>query len=134
MLSMILTWLGNLLGGPFAKAAVDAYTAKLNSGNNSERIAAELAAKQAWVDAEKEKLEQQVVIAEEGHWWTAMIRPLFALPFVIFNFKVIVLDRLYGHGFTAELSPGLLDLEKVIVASYFGHAAIVSLGRLVKRA
>jgi|GEM_PF-3491933 len=29
MSSAFLVWLGNLLGGPFARAAVDAYRAKL---------------------------------------------------------------------------------------------------------
>ena len=41
MFATILGWLGNLLGGPFAKAAVDAYRAKLAAGNTSERIAAD---------------------------------------------------------------------------------------------
>ena len=44
MFTTLLGWLGNLLGGPFAKAAVDAYRAKLSSENTSEKIAADLAA------------------------------------------------------------------------------------------
>lgn len=44
MVSAVLSWLGSLLGGPFAKAAVDAYRAKLAAENTSEKIAADLAA------------------------------------------------------------------------------------------
>ena len=39
MLSAFLAWLGNLLGGPFARAAVDAYRTKLAAENTSEKIA-----------------------------------------------------------------------------------------------
>ncbi len=42
MLPAFLVWLGNLLGGPFARAAVDAYRAKLAAENTSEKIAADL--------------------------------------------------------------------------------------------
>ncbi len=38
MFATILGWLGNLIGGPFAKAAVDAYRAKLASDNTSRRL------------------------------------------------------------------------------------------------
>ena len=132
MLSMILTWIGNLLGGPFAKAAVDAYRAKLTSENSAEKIAADLAAQQLTLDVERQKLEQAVVIADEGRWWTAAIRPLFAAPFVAFLWKVIILDRVLGWR-TDDLLPWEVDLCKWIIASYFGHAALASLGRAVAR-
>ena len=35
MFATVLGWLGNLIGGPFAKAAVDAYRAKLTAENTS---------------------------------------------------------------------------------------------------
>lgn len=132
MLSMILTWLGGLLGGPFAKAAVDAYRAKLTAENSADKIAADLAVQQAQIDEQREALEQQVVIAEEGHWYTAIIRPLFALPFVIFLWKVIVWDRVFMHGFTEDLTPNETEVMTVVVASYFGHSAITTIGRILK--
>jgi hypothetical protein len=39
MLGIILGALGNLLGGPFAKAALDAYRLRLSAENASEKIA-----------------------------------------------------------------------------------------------
>ena len=59
----ILTWLGNLLGGPFAKAAVDAYRAKLSADNTAQRVAADLAARELAVEQREREL---------GHprcWW-----------------------------------------------------------------
>ena len=78
MFATVLGWLGNLLGGPFAKAAVDAYRAKLSAENTSEKIAADLAARELSVEARERKLATQVVLAEQGHWYTALPRPLFA--------------------------------------------------------
>jgi len=46
MFATVLGFLGNLLGGPFAKAAVDAYRAKLTADNTSDKIAADLAARE----------------------------------------------------------------------------------------
>ena len=84
MFATILGWLGNLLGGPFAKAAVDAYRAKLTSENTSEKIAADLAAREFGLEQRERELATQVVIAEEGRWFTALPRPLFAFAFVIY--------------------------------------------------
>ena len=56
-----LKWLGGLLGGPFAKAAVDAYKAKLTACNNSEKIAADLAGRELAVDQREAELQAQGV-------------------------------------------------------------------------
>lgn len=129
---MILSWLGSLLGGPFATAAVNAYKAKLDSENSADRIAANLAVQQAQIDQQRESVEQSTLVAEEGRWgpW---VRWGFAFPFVIFNAKVIVWDRMMHLGVTDPLSPELLGLEQWIVAAYFGHSAITIGARALAR-
>src|SRR5579872_6709260 len=107
MLATILSWLGNLLGGPFARAAVDAYQAKLTAGNDAQRIAAGLAARELAVAQRESELAAQTVIAEQGRWYTALPRPLFAFAFVIYAWKVVVWDKVLGawtHGVTDALS------------------------------
>jgi hypothetical protein len=56
MIAVVLGWLGNLLGGPFAKAALDAYRAKLAAGNRSERITANLATRELVVEQREREL------------------------------------------------------------------------------
>ena len=75
MFATVLGWLGNLIGGPFAKAAVDAYRAKLTAENTSEKIAADLAGRELGVEQRERELATQVVIAEQGRWYTALPRP-----------------------------------------------------------
>ena len=96
MFATLLGWLGNLLGGPFAKAAVDAYRAKLTADNTSEKIAADLTAREFAVEQREREVDAQIVVAEQGRWYTALPRPLFAAAFIIYTWKVVVLDRSSG--------------------------------------
>ncbi len=73
-LTSILTWLGNLLGGPFAKAAVDADRAKLSVRNTAQRVAADLAARELAVEQRERELDIQSSVAEEGNWSTGRAR------------------------------------------------------------
>jgi hypothetical protein len=81
----ILTWLGNLLGGPFEKAAIDAYRAKLSAENTSQKVAADLAARELAVEQRERELNAQLVVAEQGNWVTRWVRPIWAAPFVIYT-------------------------------------------------
>jgi hypothetical protein len=77
MISAVVGWLGNLLGGPFAKAALDAYRAKLAAGNTSERITADLAARELIVEKRECELVTQILIGEQGRWYTLFAKPTF---------------------------------------------------------
>jgi hypothetical protein len=44
---------------------------------------------------------------------------MFALPFVIYNFKIIVWDKVMGLGSTDGLSPELIQLQMIIFGAYF---------------
>jgi len=123
MFAMILGWLGNLLGGPFAKAAVDAYRAKLTAENTTEKTVADLAAREMSLDQREAEVNAQVVIAEQGNWVTRSVRPLFALPFILFTWKVVVWDKLlhaWTNGSTDPLDPRLWGVFMAIVVAYFG--------------
>ena len=132
MLSMILAWLGSFLGGPFATAAVNAYKAKLAAGNNADKISAELSAQEAAINEQRDALNAQIVIAEQGRWYTAIVRPMFAMPFLIYNLKVVVWDKVFGWGSTDPLSNELLQVESITLAGYFGSIALENSTRLFR--
>lgn len=133
MFATVLGWLGNLLGGPFAKAAVDAYRAKLSAENTSEKIAADLAARELVVEARERELAAQVVIAEQGRWYTALPRPLFAFAFVIYVWKVVVWDRVFGLGSTAALSGDVAQWAMIVLTAYFGGRSLEKVARILAR-
>ncbi len=131
--STVLGWLGNLLGGPFAKAAVDAYRAKLSAENTSEKIAADLAGRELAVEQREAEVATQVVIAEQGRWYTALPRPLFAFAFVIYVWKVVVWDKVLGWGSTDALSGELSQWALIVLTAYFGGRSLEKVARILAR-
>jgi hypothetical protein len=133
MFAVVLGWLGNLLGGPFAKAAVDAYRAKLSAENTSEKIAADLAARELSVEQREAEVASQVVIAEQGRWYTALPRPLFAAAFIIYVWKVVVWDKVFGLGSTAPLSGDVAQWAMIVLTAYFGGRSLEKVARILAR-
>lgn len=133
MFATLLGWLGNLLGGPFAKAAVDAYRAKLSAENTSEKIAADLAARELDVEQRERELSAQVVVAEQGRWFTALPRPLFAFAFVIYVWKVVVWDKVLGLGTTDALSGDVAQWAMIVLTAYFGGRSIEKVAKILSR-
>jgi len=112
MLGTILSWLGGGAISAIGSQLNQAYQAKLAAQNDHERIEAEQ--RIATLEA-----QQAVLVAEQGRWLTAWIRPAFALPFILFNFKVIVWDKMLGWGVTDDLSDRFWQLQMVVFGAYF---------------
>lgn len=133
MLGTILGWLGSLLGGPFAKAAVDAYRARLTAENTSEKIAADLAARALDVEARERELAGKLIVAEQGRWFTALPRPFFAGAFVIYVWKVVVWDKVLGLGVTDPLKGDVADWAMIVLTAYFGGRSLEKVARILAR-
>lgn len=111
-LGTVLSW---LTGGGL-KAIGDqlnrAWEAKLKADTDEKRL-----------DAEKRIAElqgqQAVLIAEQGNWLTRWIRPAFAAPFVIYNAKIIVWDKVLCLGATDALPPEYWQLQMIVFGAYF---------------
>jgi len=133
MFAAVLSWLGNLLGGPFAKAALDAYRARLSAENTSEKIAADLASREMAVEQRERELATELLIAEQGRWYTALPRPLFSFAFIIYVWKVVVWDRVLGLGSTAPLSGDVSQWAMIVMTAYFGGRSIEKIARILAR-
>ena len=133
MFATLLGWLGNMLGGPFAKAAVDAYRAKLSADNTSEKVAAGLAARELAVEQREREVEAQIIVAEQGRWYTALPRPLFAAAFIIYTWKVVVWDKVLGLGSTPALSGDVGQWAVIVLTAYFGGRSLEKVARILGR-
>ena len=89
-----------------------AYAAKLTAKNNTEKLEAEQNIAQLTA-------RQTVLVAEQNSRLTKWIRPAFALPFVVYNFKIIVIDKVLGLGTTDELPPEFWQLQMIVFSAYF---------------
>lgn len=131
MLSVLLGWLGNLLGGPFARAALDAYRAKLGAENTAEKIAADLAARELQVESREREVAARIVEAEQGSWYTALPRPLFAYAFVVYTWKVVVWDFVFGLGSTRPLTGNVAQWATIVLTAYFGGRSLEKVARIL---
>ena len=110
MLSFILSLVNPLkmIGEQLNKA----YELKLLAMNDKERIAAEKAISQL-------EAQRDILIAEQKHWMTRWIRPAFALPIVIYVWKLVVWDTVLGWGVTPHPGQFIEWLVLVVVGAYF---------------
>lgn len=136
MFAMVLGWLGQLLGGPFAKAAVDAYKAKLQNENDADSRAAELKQRELSLDQREAEIDAATVATEQGNWFTRSVRPMWAAPFVIYTWKIVVFDKVLGswtNGSTDPLDDKMLSLMTTIAIAYFGARGLQYVVRELKR-
>lgn len=112
MIGAILSWLGSggikAIGGELRAA----YEAKLKAQTDAEKLAAD-------ETIARLEAQQSVLLAEQGRWLTAWVRPMIALPFVIYIWKLVVYDKILGWGTTDDLSPELWQMMTVIIGAYF---------------
>ncbi len=115
------------------KGLLDAYKARLQSVDNQDQKALELLEKEIDADIAARAEATKLLIAEQGRWYTAIIRPAFALPFIIFGAKVVVWDKVLGWGSTDNLDPNMWGVFQTIIVSYFGATAIERVTKIFRR-
>jgi hypothetical protein len=128
---MLWTWLGNLIAGPILGKALDAYKANLAAGNTSERIAADLAAKEVVLQQRELELQAQTRVAEIGHPFEP--DKLMAYCVVIYFGKLLVWDKVLGLGSTDPLAGWAATTANLIVSFYFAKRGFENIARIIKR-
>jgi len=110
----VLSFLLSLINpiGRIAESIAEAKLKSLDAATEQERIRAEVLLSQL-------EARQAVLIAEQRSLVTRWIRPAFALPFIIYNFKVVVWDKVLGLGVTDDLSSSYWQLQMVVFGAYF---------------
>ncbi|WP_310620903.1 hypothetical protein [Flexibacterium corallicola] len=87
--------------------------------NERDRIAAEVTKESIRAEVEARRAARDIVLAEQGWWVTAMIRPAFAWPIVIWS-GAIVADSLFHFEWNVAALPSPLnEWAGWIVAAYF---------------
>ncbi len=104
-----------------------------DASNTKDRIAADLAAKQIESGIEARKQASAIIIAEQGRWYTAIIRPLLAIPVIIYFWKVIVWDKVLGLGSTDPITGMVEDWTGMILTAYVGGRSIEKVARIFAR-
>jgi hypothetical protein len=129
----LLRWLSRFLAGPIVESVISAYKARLATDNSQDRTAAELAAKAIEAEIEARKSAAAIIIAEQGRWYTAVIRPLLAVPVIIYLWKVIVWDKVLGLGTTDTIGGDVSIWAGTIVTTYVGGRSFEKIATTIWR-
>jgi hypothetical protein len=124
-------WLASFLTAPIINGFLDAYKAKLDSQNTQGAQAAEVARVALLAEVDARKSANAIIIAEQGRWYTAMIRPLLALPVIIYLWKVIVWDKVLGLGTTDAIAGDVGVWAGTIVTTYVGGRSLEKIARTI---
>ena len=124
-------WLASFLTAPIINGFLDAYKAKLDSQNTQGAQAAEVARAALLAEVDARKSANAIIIAEQGRWYTAVIRPLLALPVIIYLWKVIVWDKVLGWGTTDAIAGDVGVLAGTIVTTYVGGRSLEKIARTI---
>ncbi|MCC6779759.1 MAG: hypothetical protein IT537_24525 [Hyphomicrobiales bacterium] len=129
----MLQWLTSFLTPHIVSGVIDVYKARLAADNVTDRVAAELAEKAITAEIEARKSADAIVVAEQGRWWTAIIRPLLAAPVVIYLWKVIVWDKVLALGTTDPISGDVGIWAGAIVTTYVGGRSMEKIAQTIWR-
>lgn len=139
------TWLASFISGPLLGKAVDAYKAKLEAGNDRERMATDLAARELQVQQVEIQAQAALKTAQIGHPWEP--EKLFAYIIVIYFAKIVVWDKVLGSflGYacnkanvcssfvTDPLTGEAVGWAAMVMAFYFGKRGAENIARILKR-
>lgn len=126
----------SFIGGPIVNGLINAYKAKLEAGNTSEHIAADLAARELAVQQAEIQAQAQLRIAEVGKWYEP--DHLFGYIMVIYFGKAILIDKvlasIVGADWTTDPIKGDLAVwAGWIMTFYIGKRGFENVARIIKR-
>jgi hypothetical protein len=119
----VIAFLARLLGRGLAKEIARAYRSRQDAQTEQERIAAEVTIA---------RLEARQANRALGGKVTALVQAAWAAPFIAYNAKLVVWDKMLGFGVTDPLSGDLMALQFQIVTFYFGGAAAIGVARALR--
>ena len=117
--------------GPFLKLIADGVLTwqkqKLDAQGAHEIQVATVAAKSFELDQREAELNSQLLIVEQGNWFTRWVRPMMALPVVVLMCKLLIYDKALGqwtNGTTDQLSDQIWWYCTTVTIAYFGGRTI----------
>ena len=116
MIGLIRALLG--MGPSIAEQIRLARRDVIEAKNDQARIAA---------DVTLARLEAQEQVLRQGGLWVTAVQVGFALPFIVYNAKLMIWDKVLGLGATDPLSPELYSLQSVVVGFFFVTVAVKAL-------
>lgn len=122
MFGALLSWVasGGLSG--ITKALQQAYEARLRAQTDSEKLATDLKIREL-------EARRDVILTAQSDRFERWIRIGFALPFVAYNAKLVIWDKILEWGVTDPLSAELAYIQMTVLAGYF----VLSTAKVIRK-
>ena len=119
MLSTILRWIAGPFIDKLAGPALEAYRAKLAAGNDADRIAADLAAREIALK------QREAELRSEERRVMAWHHPAMMLGYILVLYvgKVVVWDSMLGLGETPAIKGAVGDWLGMVATFFIGASA-----------
>lgn len=132
MLTLIGTIIGLIpglegLASTFLTKAFDAKVKMFQARTGADRDVAVQALRSAALESHA-STERLKIVA--GSWLLSALVAGFALPLIVFEWKVVVVDIVLKIGTTDPIRGQVADWAQVIIASLFGSTSAVTLGSM----
>lgn len=90
----MFSWIASFIAGPVVNGILNGYKAKLAAGNETDRLAVELASKSIEADIARRNAQRDLGIAGMNHpvWWLGWV--LFVIPVGLYNAAIFILSTL----------------------------------------
>lgn len=112
---MLGTFLKFISGGGFNAITSElrkAYSDKLQAQTSEQKLAADITINQL-------EMRQKALVQGKGAWITKLVQALWAFPFIVYCWKLVIWDKVLKLGVTDPLGVFESDIAKIIVAFYF---------------
>lgn len=112
MIGAVLAWLAKGGLSAITKSLSDAYRDKLQAETSEKKLEADMRIR----DLESRR---DIILKAQSDNVERWVRVGFALPFIIYNAKLVLWDKVLELGVTDPLSSELAQIQMAVIGGYF---------------
>lgn len=112
MIASLLSWLATGGLSTITKSLQEAYRDKLNAQNDANKLEADMRIRDL-------EARRDIILKAQSDNVERWVRVGFAFPFIIYNAKLVLWDKVLGWGVTDPLSPELAYVQMTVIGGYF---------------
>lgn len=112
MLGTILSWIAGGGLSSITKSLQQAYEAKLRAQTDGEKLKADMYIREL-------EDRRSIIVAAQTDKVERWVRVGFAFPFIAYNMKLVIYDKMLGLGTTDPLSADLNYIQMSVLGGYF---------------
>jgi len=132
-MTWLITTLLKWLSGGVLDRVLDHLERRAASDSERERLRAETAQVFVHAEIESRRAARDIVIAEQGWWVTALIRPAFAYPLAVY-YAAVIADSLFHFDWNVAALPAPIDeWSGWIITAYFLVRGFEKTARILRR-